>query len=676
MPVFTRRVALAALGLAVAAATAAGCGSGDDAPATNPPAAKLEQRVPVSGTIPHARPADFVAPTARYRRYVRAELGAMLPELARLRAAIAAGDLAAARRAWLAADARYEAIGAAYGAFGELDAAINATTAGLQGGVRSPDFTGLHRVELALWERRSTADASAPAARLEGDVRRLRAHVAGLQIDPLEYTLRAHEVLEGSLDLQLSGSASPWSGSALVALDANVRGTSVVLGTLAPMIGRRNPQVLAGARASLTRLRRALHGLRGPDGTLPRWNALPQREHERIAGLTAAAAGRLAGGASPAGAAEAPSAGVSPETFPVQVPFDGAHQAGVLTPRPPYALVVAFDAIADTRAQLTDTLATLSERARANAHGYDALLGAPGGEGPTPDSGVLGPRVTPDGLTVTIGFGASLFDGRYGLAARKPDGLKAMPVFPDDAVDPAQSHGDVLVQLCANTQEKLLHTLRDLMRATRDGLAPRWKLEGFLPPPQREQGAGRNLLGFKDGTANPDTDDEALMRELVWTPDGGTYAVVRVIRNRVEFWDRVARTEQELMIGRDKASGAPLGRRDEFDDPGYGEDPRGDRIPLDAHIRLARPRTPTSEGSRIVRRGYNYSRGVDDAGQLDMGLLFVAFNRSLERQFEAVQKRLAGEPLVDYVVPTGGGYFYLPPGARDAQDWVGSGLFV
>jgi deferrochelatase/peroxidase EfeB len=35
-----------------------------------------------------------------------------------------------------------------------------------------------------------------------------------------------------------------------------------------------------------------------------------------------------------------------------------------------------------------------------------------------------------------------------------------------------------------------------------------------------------------------------------------------------------------------------------------------------------------------------------------------------------------GEPLIDYVVPSGGAYFFLPPGTRDAQDWVGSGLFA
>jgi iron uptake system EfeUOB component EfeO/EfeM len=243
---------------------------------------------PVAGAIPKARPRDFRGPIAVYRRHVRTQLGAMLGDVGTLRGALARGDRRAAERAWLAADARYESIGAAYGAFGDLDGAINGLWDGLPGGVRSPDFTGLHRVELALWGRRSVRDAAAPAARLAVDVRKLRAHVARMEIDPFEYSLRAHEVLEDTLHLQLSGRASPWAGAALTALRANVAGTRVVLGSLKPLIARRNRLRLRAAERALARLARALP--RHPR----RWDALPKLERERIAGLTAATAEQLA----------------------------------------------------------------------------------------------------------------------------------------------------------------------------------------------------------------------------------------------------------------------------------------------------------------------------------------------------------------------------------------------
>lgn len=395
------------------------------------------------------------------------------------------------------------------------------------------------------------------------------------------------------------------------------------------------------------------------------------RRRQFLAGGAAAGAGAALGRLLPGAAASAAPMGTT-SLLDVRVPFDGPHQAGVLTDRPPRTIFVAMDAIAPTRADLADGLYALSQHARRLTQGYRALIGSPS-EGPTPDTGILGPRVPPDALTVTIGFGASLFDGRYGLASRKPAGLTAMPAFPDDALVAGECHGDVSLQLCAGTEETLLNALRELMRASRGALAARWKVEGFLPA-AREPGASRNLLGFKDGTANPDPSDDALMRRLVWDDDGGTFQVVRIIRNRVEFWDRVARQEQELMIGRDKVTGAPLGKRQETDDPQLADDPKGERIPLDSHIRLARPRTPETEGQRILRRPYNYSRGIDDSGQLDMGLLFIAYNRDIAKQFLPVQQRLAGEGLVDYVVPTGGGYFYVPPGSSDSQDWVGARL--
>jgi deferrochelatase/peroxidase EfeB len=162
----------------------------------------------------------------------------------------------------------------------------------------------------------------------------------------------------------------------------------------------------------------------------------------------------------------------------------------------------------------------------------------------------------------------------------------------------------------------------------------------------------------------------------VWTPEGGTFAVVRVIRMHVEFWDRVGLREQETMIGRDRGTGAPLGGKDEFQDPRLDLDPKGERIALDAHMRVANPRTKETDDQRILRRGFNYHRGFDPAGQLDQGLIFVAFNQDTSRQFATVQKRLAGEPMTDYITPVGGGYFYMPQGASRPGDWVGSRLFT
>jgi deferrochelatase/peroxidase EfeB len=156
---------------------------------------------------------------------------------------------------------------------------------------------------------------------------------------------------------------------------------------------------------------------------------------------------------------------------------------------------------------------------------------------------------------------------------------------------------------------------------------------------------------------------------------GGTFIVVRLIRMLIEFWDRVSLNEQDTMIGRRRDSGAPLDGAVATDIPDYAKDPNGNVIPLVAHIRLANPRTPEFDKTRFLRRGYNYVLGSDPTGNQDVGLIFASYQANIQKQFEAVQERLAGEPMTDYIQTFGGQYFIGLPGVA-GPGFLGEGLFV
>ncbi len=368
------------------------------------------------------------------------------------------------------------------------------------------------------------------------------------------------------------------------------------------------------------------------------------------------------------------------------IPFEGAHQAGITTlPIPEQGLVASFNLHVRDRAGLKTTLQDLTDEICGLMAGKPPETRDPAY--PPVDSGILGEKPPADNLSVLVSVGASLFDDRFGLADRKPKELDTMPFLANDRLDPKLSHGDISIILEAGHTDTVQFALRQLMRRTRRELTLRWMIDGYA----RGIGAGqtseaatpRNLLGFKDGTANLDVDDDALMDQHVWVqPDdgepewavGGSYQAVRIIRMFVEFWDRTRLAEQEKLIGRKKVSGAPLGMTDEFADPDYAEDPDGKRIPLDAHIRLANPRTTQTEKNRILRRGFNYSRGFDGAGRLDQGLAFIAYQRSLKKGFLAVQNRLKGEPLEEYTMPVGGGFFFVLPGIAGSDRFLGDQL--
>ncbi|WP_246250463.1 iron uptake transporter deferrochelatase/peroxidase subunit [Actinomadura litoris] len=363
------------------------------------------------------------------------------------------------------------------------------------------------------------------------------------------------------------------------------------------------------------------------------------------------------------------------------VPFHGAHQAGIATPVQDRLHFAAFDVTTGDRAKLVRMLKDWTAAAAAMTAGRPVGQGATGGPAVAPpdDTGEA-EGLPPSRLTLTIGFGPSLFakDGkdRFGIGARRPPALVDLPHFPGDNLDPARSGGDIAVQACADDPQVAVHAIRNLARIGFGVVAVRWSQLGFGKTSSTTPDAQtpRNLFGFKDGTENIAGTDDALLGKHVWASGGdgsdwmagGSYLVARRIRMHIETWDRTSLREQEDIFGRSKGEGAPAGARKERDAIVLS------RMKPDAHVRLAHP--DSNGGTRILRRGYSFTDGSDGLGRLEAGLFFIAFQRDPRTGFIRVQQSLATDAMNEYVQHVGSGVFACPPGVKEGGYW-GETLF-
>ncbi|WP_030688304.1 iron uptake transporter deferrochelatase/peroxidase subunit [Streptomyces globisporus] len=365
------------------------------------------------------------------------------------------------------------------------------------------------------------------------------------------------------------------------------------------------------------------------------------------------------------------------------VPFHGPHQAGIATAVQDRLHFASFDVKTKDRDELIQLLKDWTRAAERMTAGAEVGEGAYGGlpEAPPDDTGeALG--LKPSRLTLTIGFGPSLFDGRFGLKDKRPGALVDLPKFPGDNLDPARSGGDICVQACADDPQVAVHAIRNLARIGFGKVAVRWSQLGFGKTSSTTPDAQtpRNLFGFKDGTRNIAGTETERLAKHVWVSgkdaegaaawmDGGSYLVARRIRMNVETWDRTPLSEQEDIFGRDKKEGAPVGKAKEHDEPFLKA------MKPDSHVRLAHP--DSNNGATILRRGYSFTDGTDGLGRLEAGLFFLAYQRDVRTGFIPVQSSLAkSDALNEYTQHVASALFAVPPGVRDKDDWWGRALFA
>ena len=347
-----------------------------------------------------------------------------------------------------------------------------------------------------------------------------------------------------------------------------------------------------------------------------------------------------------------------------EICFYGKHQAGITTPMQKNIYFVVLDLRTTDKNELiqlfkewTDYSQKLVNGELVKKDGSNALL-------PPSDTGeTVG--LNPYRLTLTFGVSAS-FLTKLGLEKKRPKLFRDLPAFPKEQLREQYTGGDIVIQACADDEQVAFHAVRNLIRKGRNKVTMKWSQSGFAAIGDRME-TPRNLFGFKDGTANVTTEKD--FDKVVWADSqdwmkNGSYMAVRRIIMHLETWDRTNLQEQENTFGRYKESGAPFGKKNEFDEVDLS------LLPVDSHVRLAK-----EVDLPILRRSYSYSDGIDPkTGQFDAGLLFIAFQKDPDR-FVKIQTNLgADDKMNEYVTHIGSGLFACFGGVKEGG-YIGQDLF-
>ncbi|WP_443334491.1 iron uptake transporter deferrochelatase/peroxidase subunit [Streptomyces sp. ZAF1911] len=375
------------------------------------------------------------------------------------------------------------------------------------------------------------------------------------------------------------------------------------------------------------------------------------------------------------GSGTAGSGGAPGSLGATRVDFHGDHQAGITTPLQAKGHVLAFDlAPGAGRTEAAALMRRWSDTARRLTAGETAPVG---------DTGIA-LDAGPSSLTVTFGFGHSFFE-RTGLTARRPAALDPLPDFSADRLDAQRSNGDLWVQIGSDDALVAFHALRALQKDAGEAARPRWQMNGFNRSPGATASpmTARNLMGQVDGTNNPKPTEADFDRRIfvqgtvppehAWMV-GGSYAVVRRIRMLLDHWDQQSLTQQEQVIGRTKATGAPLTGGDETTAPDLDKIGADGKpvIPSNAHARISAP--AQNGGAAMLRRPFSFHDGIAADGTPDAGLLFICWQADPSRGFVPVQRKLdRGDALSEFIRHESSGLYAVPPGAR-AGEYVGQRL--
>lgn len=209
-----------------------------------PGADKDRETFTVSGSTKHTWKDDpaLVAATKQYATWIDGEVGQLVVTTDAFTKAVKAGDTAQAKLLYGRARIHYERIEPTAEIWGDLDQEIDGR---IDDAPTPAQFTGFHRIEQALWQKKSLAGMDKIADRLDADVHQLDTQVPTVEYQPAEIANGATDLVNEIQSSKITGEEERYSHIDLLDFRGNLDGADEAVKVLLPALRKKDPSLVS-----------------------------------------------------------------------------------------------------------------------------------------------------------------------------------------------------------------------------------------------------------------------------------------------------------------------------------------------------------------------------------------------------------------------------------------------
>ncbi|MEU6857557.1 Dyp-type peroxidase [Glycomyces sp. NPDC046736] len=255
----------------------------------------------------------------------------------------------------------------------------------------------------------------------------------------------------------------------------------------------------------------------------------------------------------------------------------------------------------------------------------------------------VGFRIPADRLSCVVGIGTHLWDRLF--TGPRPAQLREFTALEGPRHRAPSTEGDLVLHIRARAPGPCFELGKTIVEALGSACAIVDETHGFRYFDERD------LLGFVDGTENPEGPD-AVQAAIIDGQDpafaGGAYVVVQKYLHDLKAWEGLPESEQERVIGRTKLADRELSDAAK---------------PADSHIAL-NDLEPHPDGTPRKIMRFNMPFGSLESASF--GTYFVGYTADLDVIDEMLRNMFLGKPhgnvdrILDFSTATTGTVFFCP----------------